>query len=266
MRRRFTLAMLVGTLAITTAATFGCACTPQYDLSEVSISPAQRTIRVGDTFQFQAVGTLRSGTGVEDAAARSETFDWSVDSSGEGVENLGQGRFRGLRPGTYKVSAVPHQYDEVGPTATLVVLAANESTDAESTPPGDDAPVALYEEKPPGEPVEIFRVGNDLAVYNGGTSPTVEFSSAHYLTEITTYHWNESKGTPAGTIALKGGDGKTYGPWKAHVVNGVYWVANPNVTVPAGSYSVIDSDPRTWAQNSECGGKGMTWASGIPSK
>ena len=123
---------------------------------------------------------------------------------------------------------------------------------------------ALYEDRPEGRPVEIFSVGSLLAVQNGGKSPKVEFPKAYFLTEITTYHWNDSKGTKPGTIALKAADGTTYGPWQAHAVNKVYWVANPDLTIPAGSYTVIDSDPGTWAQNAESGGRGMTWASGIP--
>ena len=135
-----------------------------------------------------------------------------------------------------------------------------------ATPEGPDdssSGTALYEERPEGDSVEIFKIGSMLAVQNGGSSPTVAFRKAYYLTEITTYHWNNSKDKAPGTIALRGDDGKTYGPWKAHLVNGVYWVASPNATVPAGSYTVIDSDPSTWAQNSESGGMGMCWASGV---
>lgn len=126
--------------------------------------------------------------------------------------------------------------------------------------------VMLFEERPEGEPIEIFKVGNDLAVQNGGVSPTVSLKQPYFLTEITTYHWNAGKGSPAGTIALRAVDGTTYGPWKAALVNGVYWVAKPNVRIPEGSYGVVDSNPSTWAQNADCGGQGMTWASAIPTE
>ena len=128
-------------------------------------------------------------------------------------------------------------------------------------------PVALlYEDRPEGEPVQIININNILAVSNGGTSPTVSFDQSYYLTEILTYHWNESVGAPAGTIALRDSNGKTYGPWQASLVSGVYWVAKPGISLPAGSYTVIDSDPSTWAQNVETGGQGITTAQGIPVK
>jgi hypothetical protein len=156
-----------------------------------------------------------------------------------------------------------------GPVATTVGDGSSGATASVRVYDGEgneiDSP-QLLEDRPDGDPVEIFSIGSLLAVYNGGKSPKVEFPKAYYLTEITTYHWNDSKGTTAGTIALEGRDGTTYGPWQAHTVNKVYWVANPGVTIPAGSYTVIDSDPGTWAQNAESGGKGMTWASGIPSE
>jgi choice-of-anchor C domain-containing protein len=35
------------------------------------------------------------------------------------------------------------------------------------------------------------------------------------------------------------------------------WIATPNVVIPAGTYTVIDSDPSTWSQNSGSGGQGF---------
>lgn len=90
----------------------------------------------------------------------------------------------------------------------------------------------------------------------GGTSPEVQFGKAYYLTEITTYHWNGGKGSAPGKISLESDDGTVYGPWKAALVNGVYWVAKPNTRVPVGSYTVVDAEPSAWAQNAECGGRG----------
>ena len=119
-------------------------------------------------------------------------------------------------------------------------------------------------------PEEIFLIGNGMAVYNGGTSPTVTISKDYNLTELWTYHWNEEKGKEPGTIALKDENGKIYGPWPTTGSPGqggvpnAYWKATPNIDIPAGKYTVIDSDPATWAQNEDCGGLGMTWAKGFP--
>jgi hypothetical protein len=121
-------------------------------------------------------------------------------------------------------------------------------------------------DRPEGDPVSIININSLLAVFGGGTSPTVTFNQNYYLTDILTYHWNDGKGPPAGTIALQDSKGKTYGPWATTLVSGVYWTAKPSITLPAGTYTVIDSDPGTWSQNTETGGKGITTASGIPVK
>jgi hypothetical protein len=131
---------------------------------------------------------------------------------------------------------------------------------------GSDTAVQYSLDRPEGEPVSIINVNTLLAVFGGGTSPTVTFAQSYYLTDILTYHWNDGKGTPAGTIALRDANGKTYGPWTATLESGVYWTAKPSVTIPAGTYTVLDSDPSTWSQNSETGGNGVTTASGIPLK
>lgn len=85
-----------------------------------------------------------------------------------------------------------------------------------------------------------------------------------------TYHWNNGRGTPAGgTIALRSADGKMFGPWGVSTTPGqggvpnANWIANPNVVIPAGSYTVIDSDPATWAQNGQSGGRGMLEIKGV---
>lgn len=112
---------------------------------------------------------------------------------------------------------------------------------------------------------EAAKLSNGGGVLNGPTAPTVITLKEYYmLTFISTYHWNSGRGTPRpGTIALRGGDGKIYGPWKTTGATGqggvsnANWEAHPNVALPPGSYTVIDSDPKTWAQNSESGGRGF---------
>lgn len=112
---------------------------------------------------------------------------------------------------------------------------------------------------------QIFKIGNDGGVMNAPTRPSVfVLDQPTLITELTDYHWNNGRGAPAGTIAIRGEDGRTYGPWRATLINGVYWRTSPNVVLPAGRYTVIDSDPATWAQNAGTGGAGMTWAEGAP--
>lgn len=107
-------------------------------------------------------------------------------------------------------------------------------------------------------------MANIAAVYNGGTPPGFTINVDHWATELTTYHWNDGIGAPGGTIALRSDKGETYGPWPVEVRTNWYWVATPNTWLPAGTYSVLDSDPSTWAQNAGTAGKGMAWMQGIP--
>jgi len=106
---------------------------------------------------------------------------------------------------------------------------------------------------------------------NGASKPTVfTIVESWMVTEIKTYHWNNGKGVSPGMISLKSSDGITYGPWQATGLEGqggvvdAYWVVSPQVTIPAGTYTVIDSDPDTWAKNdADTGGMGMSWGKGV---
>jgi hypothetical protein len=127
---------------------------------------------------------------------------------------------------------------------------------------------------PPSQPAPkptrvIFDNWNKAGVGNGPTKPTqFSVSQATTITYMNTYHWNGGKGRPPGTIALRGSDGKTYGPWQAAGTSGtggaqnVNWVVKPNVTIPPGTYTVVDSDPTTWSQNSGSGGAGFSSVQG----
>ncbi|MDO8915963.1 MAG: hypothetical protein Q7W16_07775 [Coriobacteriia bacterium] len=121
--------------------------------------------------------------------------------------------------------------------------------------------------RPAGEPVLMWKAGNDGAIEGGGGKPPkVTQDKTYFVTEICTYHWNKGTGAPAGEITLKAADGTVYGPWKTTLRNAVYWIAQPNQDIPAGTYTLIDSDPSTWAQNSGSGGTGMGWAYGLPTE
>ncbi len=122
----------------------------------------------------------------------------------------------------------------------------------------------------PGAVEEIFKVTNVRGVQNGATTPTTfTVSLAWTVTEIRTYHWNNGRGAKPGTIGLRAANGAIYGPWQATGESGsggapnVYWVVKPNVIIGPGTYTVLDSDPGTWSQNEETGGRGMAWGYGI---
>jgi hypothetical protein len=118
---------------------------------------------------------------------------------------------------------------------------------------------------PPAATRELFNNGNGGAVYNGPSRQTViAFQTATFVSKITDYHWNNGAGARPGTIALRSASGQVFGPWRATLQGKGYWVAAPGVVLPAGSYTVIDSDPGTWSQNAGSGGAGMSWLEGRP--
>ncbi|MDE2134184.1 MAG: hypothetical protein KGM97_08395 [Alphaproteobacteria bacterium] len=90
-----------------------------------------------------------------------------------------------------------------------------------------------------------------------------------HITQLVTYHWNNGMGARPGTILLfSPNTGNQWGPFPASGSSGqggkanVNWTANVNISVPAGLYQVIDSDPSTWSWNSTSGGYGFAIVSG----
>ncbi|GAB4398221.1 MAG: hypothetical protein OHK0048_09140 [Rhodoferax sp.] len=136
--------------------------------------------------------------------------------------------------------------------------------------PNPTTPVATPVPPPGAAGSVLFDNGNLGAVHNKPTQATrVRFASNVTITKLTTYHWNNGRGTPStGSIGLRDASGRLYGPWptkgspgQGNVTN-AYWNAYPNVSLPAGEYTVEDSDPSTWAQNSGSKGAGHTHIEG----
>lgn len=118
----------------------------------------------------------------------------------------------------------------------------------------------------------LFDNGNVGAVINNPTATTTFTLAVPYgLTYLSTYHWNDGKGTTkAGLLSIQAADGTIFGPWKRVGLPGmggiknVTWECHPNVYLPAGTYTVIDSDPTTWSQNAGSGGRGFAKVRGKP--
>ncbi len=116
---------------------------------------------------------------------------------------------------------------------------------------------------PTGPTVKILEVGNGYGVSLGGSAPSFTIDKPAYVIDITTYHFLEGGGPTPGTLGLKGSDGKTYGPWPCKGVGGqggvknAFWVATPNEVLPAGTYTIVDSDPGTWSTNDRAKGVGF---------
>lgn len=125
--------------------------------------------------------------------------------------------------------------------------------------------------KPLDEPVKVSDTTNIAGVYNGPTVPTTfSINSPHLVTEIHDYHWNNAKGATPGTIGLQDQNGKIFGPWQAVGTPGqggvpnANWHVYPGIVIPAGTYTVVDSEPSTWSQNTSSGGKGMGYVKATP--
>lgn len=134
---------------------------------------------------------------------------------------------------------------------------------------GGDGDVKMYV-APSTSEVTIFDNNNVFAVFNTPTAPTVfSITNSYKITLITNYHWNNAAGQPGGTIMLTSAGGQAYGPWSVTTRSGqggvpnAYWDAAPNVVIPSGAYTVGDSNPATWSQNTQSNGQGISVIKGI---
>ena len=111
----------------------------------------------------------------------------------------------------------------------------------------------------------IYYVANIWGVSQGQCTPTTfTLTNSTYITMITDYHWNGGGGSTPGTIGLMDQDNNVYGPWAA--TGSTYWVVNPGITVPAGTYTVLDSEMSTWSYNSQSGNVCFSWGEGYPNE
>lgn len=152
--------------------------------------------------------------------------------------------------------------------STNVKVVASEWDDdaqsGEATAGGKPTPVPSGSvAKAEGEKERIFNNGNGLGGRPGGKIPQFTIDRPRVIVEIMTYHWDYN-GHRLGTIALKNVEtGETYGPWKTvggtgqGGVKNAYWLAHPNVEIPAGTYKLVDSSPSTWFTNDQAKGFGM---------
>jgi len=122
-----------------------------------------------------------------------------------------------------------------------------------------------------GQTTAIFDNWNKGSVDNNPTGSTsFTISEPQMITYIDTYHWNYGSGTEAGgTISLKKEAGETFGPWTVKAESGsgaanAWWRSYPDEVIPAGTYTIIDSEPETWSQNSGSNGCGFSKVEGYP--
>lgn len=123
----------------------------------------------------------------------------------------------------------------------------------------------------PATPKVIFEIGNVGGVDNGPRQPSIfTLNAPSTIAMIQTYHWNSARGMSPGTIALTNAQGQRFGPWQASGSPGqggvpnAYWTARPMVSLPAGTYTVVDSHPASWAHNAQSGYRGFVRIEGLP--
>jgi hypothetical protein len=116
----------------------------------------------------------------------------------------------------------------------------------------------------------VYTNSNISGVSNKPTAPTVfTTTECNYVTRIATYHWNDGAGKTPGTVTLSRGGANVFAPLQAAGTPGqggvkdANWNVYPGMVLAAGTYTVVDSDPDTWSQNSESGGSGMVWVEGV---
>jgi hypothetical protein len=113
--------------------------------------------------------------------------------------------------------------------------------------------------------IEFLNNMNTGGVGNNPSAPTMFTVNAPVVVNyIQTYHWNYGQGAQAGRVSLRAQNGQVYGPFNTAATSGhagrqnVNWVASSiAIALPAGTYTVVDSDPGTWSQNAQSQGRGF---------
>jgi len=137
-------------------------------------------------------------------------------------------------------------------------------TPAESTTPAGTGEVRTTCD-PAAEELYLITESNAAVMNNPPNPRVITIGEPVYVTRVMTYHYNSGSGSLPGTIGLTDESGKMYGPWQAVDDKGstgtpsVHWNVKINQFVPAGKYTIIDSDTPTWSHNSEVGNAGVVW-------
>lgn len=239
----------------------GCSCAP---IGPDFAIEGEGTAEVGESVAFTGYVNGRvAETDHGDVQTRRKVeagIVWSVAGGPKGAAAISsKGIFTARAAGTYTVQG---KLGEDSSTKQIVVTGSAEDESAEAS--GTQYAEATPAQADPATLEEIILSGNGMAVYNGGKPFTFKIDRPRRVREIWSYHWNNEKGKAGGTITIKGPSGETQyratrtAPGQGGVPN-AYWVVDTDFVIQPGTYTFIDSDPASWAQNDESGGKGMGW-------
>jgi len=109
----------------------------------------------------------------------------------------------------------------------------------------------------PPQPYFLYNGYNNCGTLNNAKPAVFKLAKPTHITEIADYHFNNGTGAPGGTIGLQAPNGYVFGPFHAKQDQDHNWIAMMNITVPAGTYTIVDSSPSTWSQNPASRGFGF---------
>lgn len=229
---------------------------------------------------FQYGVTLTSWSKWRDATV------WLYRMSGPGGpdDQLGYASVQSSATYTTKVHVVPDGFTgeapqearlryQMGATNACKTIFSYKWVSGESTSGGSTSGISQ-----PQTSSVILRSGTTEAVQNGANPLSFRLNRPYFINSITTFHYNDGRGASAGNITLYRADGSVVGQWQAKGVYNsatpqegapagkpeLYWYVWPNIVLPAGSYSIVDSSPDTWASSPQTQGKGHGWITGYP--
>ena len=103
----------------------------------------------------------------------------------------------------------------------------------------------------------MFNGYNNCGVLNGAKPAVFRLAKPAHIISLADYHYDFGHWVKPGTIALQAPNGYVFGPYHAKPDTDGNWIATISLTVPAGTYTLIDSSPATWSQNPASGGRGF---------
>lgn len=117
----------------------------------------------------------------------------------------------------------------------------------------------------PFDTTVIFDNHNEQEAQTGSAeSPEVHLGTGALVTTLFAWH---PAGVNVDNLSIQAEDGTVYGPWTAvtDANNGavVQWKVTPNLALPAGLYTVLDSSETTWFHNSGSNGAGFARMEGV---
>jgi len=111
----------------------------------------------------------------------------------------------------------------------------------------------------------IFTLFNTKEITNFVSKETLfSIQGSCVISTISNYHKKQKEETKVGTIGLRASTKRMYGPWQAKQTDALgknnvqYKTVTPHVTLPPGTYTIIDSDKNSWSSNIQSGKRGMS--------